>query len=73
MSDSYFDPDWSVRVAVSVKRVCERWACFYGYPIDDLRSGSQAEGGRHVPGGLQERVEQTLGRRPAPTPKSKKR
>jgi hypothetical protein len=131
MSGSYFDPDWTAKVSVPVKRVGERWEFFYGgdipvregtlgeltlsanqvtdesfrrritqsltlkildegaellvalsdrdakgragawphpypSPLDDLRTGVQAEGERKLLDELWAQVEQTLGWRPAP-------
>ncbi len=30
MSSNYFDPDWTAKVTIPVKRVGERWEFFYG-------------------------------------------
>ena len=40
MSGSYFDPDWTAKVTVPVKRVGERWEFFYGgdMPVSMRRS-----------------------------------
>jgi len=46
----------------------KRW-----YPLDDLRTGVQAEGERHLLNGLWAQVEQTLGWRPAPPAADRKR
>lgn len=46
----------------------KRW-----YPLDDLRTGVQAEGERHLLTGLWAQVEQTLGWRPAPPSPDRKR
>jgi len=37
MSSNYFDPDWTAKVTVPVKRVGERWEFFYGgdVPVKD--------------------------------------
>lgn len=43
------------------------------YPLDDLRTGVQAEGERQLLNGLWAQVEQTLGWRPAPPPTERKR
>lgn len=43
------------------------------YPLDDLRTGVQAEGERQLLNGLWAQVEQTLGWRPAPPPTENKR
>lgn len=46
----------------------QRW-----YPLDDLRTGVQAEGERQLLNGLWAQVEQTLGWRPAPPAKQGKK
>jgi hypothetical protein len=46
----------------------KRW-----YPLDDLRTGVQAEGERHLLGDLWAQVEQALGWRPAPAPKKRRK
>lgn len=46
----------------------QRW-----YPLDDLRTGVQAEGERHLLNGLWVEVEQALGWRPAPQAKRGKK
>ena len=42
MSDSYFDPDWTAKVTVPVKRVGERWEFFYGGDVP-VRDGTLGE------------------------------
>lgn len=42
MSGSYFDPDWTAKVTVPVKRVGERWEFFYGGDVP-VREGTLGE------------------------------
>ncbi len=42
MSSSYFDPDWTAKVTVPVKRVGERWEFFYGGDVP-VREGTLGE------------------------------
>ncbi len=42
MSDSYFDPDWTAKVTVPVKRVGDRWEFFYGGDVP-VREGALGE------------------------------
>lgn len=42
MSGSYFDPDWTVKVTVPIKRVGERWEFFYGGDVP-VREGTLGE------------------------------
>ena len=42
MSSNYFDPDWTAKVTVPVKRVGERWEFFYGGDVP-VREGSLGE------------------------------
>ncbi len=42
MSSNYFDPDWTAKVTVPVKRVGERWEFFYGGDVP-VREGTLGE------------------------------
>jgi hypothetical protein len=42
MSGSYFDPDWTAKVTVPVKRVGERWEFFYGGDVP-VKEGTLGE------------------------------
>lgn len=42
MSGSHFDPDWTAKVTVPVKRVGERWEFFYGGDVP-VREGTLGE------------------------------
>lgn len=42
MSTSYFDPDWTAKVTVPVKRVGDRWEFFYGGDVP-VREGTLGE------------------------------
>lgn len=42
MSGSYFDPNWTAKVTVPVKRVGERWEFFYGGDVP-VREGTLGE------------------------------
>jgi hypothetical protein len=42
MSGSYFDPDWTAKLTVPVKRVGERWEFFYGGDVP-VREGTLGE------------------------------
>jgi hypothetical protein len=42
MSNSFFDPDWTAKVTLPVKRVGERWEFFYGGDIP-VREGTLGE------------------------------
>lgn len=42
MSNSFFDPDWTAKVTVPVKRVGERWEFFYGGDVP-VREGTLGE------------------------------
>lgn len=42
MSGSYFDPDWTSKVTLPVKRVGERWEFFYGGDVP-VREGTLGE------------------------------
>ena len=42
MSSSYFDPDWTAKVTVPVKRVGERWEFFYGGDVP-VKEGTLGE------------------------------
>ena len=42
MSNNYFDPDWTAKVTVPVKRVGERWEFFYGGDVP-VREGTLGE------------------------------
>ena len=42
MSSNYFDPDWTAKVTIPVKRVGERWEFFYGGDVP-VREGTLGE------------------------------
>lgn len=42
MSGSYFDPNWTEKVTVPVKRVGERWEFFYGGDVP-VKEGTLGE------------------------------
>lgn len=42
MNSNYFDPDWTAKVTVPVKRVGERWEFFYGGDVP-VREGTLGE------------------------------
>ncbi|MDO9224474.1 MAG: hypothetical protein Q8M09_19050 [Pseudomonadota bacterium] len=42
MSGNYFDPDWSTKVTMPVKRVGDRWEFFYGGDVP-VKEGTLAE------------------------------
>jgi hypothetical protein len=42
MTSNYFDPDWTAKVTVPVKRVGERWEFFYGGDVP-VREGTLGE------------------------------
>jgi len=42
MTENYFDPDWTAKVTVPVKRVGERWEFFYGGDVP-VRDGTLGE------------------------------
>ena len=42
MSSNYFDPDWTAKVTIPVKRVGERWEFFYGGDVP-VKEGTVAD------------------------------
>ena len=66
MSGSYFDPDWTAKVTVPVKRVGERWEFFYGGDVP-VKEGTLGEltlsADRITDEGFRKRVMQELWQR----------